>query len=112
MLKDQLRSTHEKGDTAMTEELASAAEDTNIKPLLGEEISYYESRKEELIKDHINRHLLIKGSELIGSFETRNQAIAEGYRRYGVGPFLVRLTGEDTPVGYVPALALGIPLCQ
>ena len=96
----------------MTDKLASDAKDSNVKPLLDEEISYYESRKEELIRNHINRHLLIKGSKLIGSFETRDQAIAEGYRLYGAGPFLVRLTGEDTPIGYVPALALGIPLCQ
>ena len=103
---------HMRRERKMTAELASAAKDSNTKPLLDEEISYYESRKEELIRDHINRYLLIKGSKLIGSFETRGLAIAEGYRLYGTGPFLVRLTGEDTPVGYVPALALGIPLCQ
>ena len=96
----------------MTVELASNVKDSDAKPLLGEEISFYESNKEEFIRDHINRHLLIKGSKLIGSFETRGQAIAAGYRRYGTGPFLVRLTGEDTPVGFVPSLALGIPLCQ
>lgn len=96
----------------MTVESVSAAGDLDAKPLLGEEVSFYESKKDELIREHINRHLLIKGSELIGSFATREQAIVEGYRLYGTGPFLVRLTGEDTPVGYVPALALGIPLCQ
>ena len=96
----------------MTVELASTVKDSDAKPLLGEEISFYESNKEEFIRDHINRHLLIKGSKLIGSFETRGQAIAAGYRRYGTGPFLVRLTGEDTPVGFVPSLASGIPLCQ
>lgn len=98
--------------SAAKDESVSVAKDLDAKPLLGEEISFYESKKEELIREHINRHLLIKGSELIGSFATREQAVVEGYRRYGTGPFLVRLTGEDTPVGYVPALALGIPLCQ
>ena len=96
----------------MTDESVGPAKELRVKRLLEEEISFYDSKKDELIRDHINRHLLIKGSELIGSFETRDQAIAEGYRRYGPGPFLVRLTGEDTPVGYVPTIASGIPICQ
>ena len=96
----------------MTTELASAANDPDVKPLLDEEISFYEFNKEEFTREHINRHLLIKGSKLIGSFENRDQAIAEGYRRYGTDPFLVRLTGEIPPIGYVPALDLGIPLCR
>ena len=54
----------------MTTESASAAKDLGTKPLLGEEISFYESGKDELIREHINRHLLIKGSKLIGSFAT------------------------------------------
>ncbi len=80
--------------------------------LLGEEIRFYERNREALIRDHLNRHLLIKGSEVIGSFPTESQAIGEGVRRFGTGPFLVRLTGEDTPVVSVPALTLGIPLCR
>ena len=80
--------------------------------LLGEEICFYEQNKEALIRDYLNRHLLIKGSEVIGSFSTESQAIGEGARRFGTEPFLVRLTGEDTPVVSVPALTLGIPLCR
>ena len=81
-------------------------------PLLGEEIQFYEQNKEALIRDHLNRHLLIKGTEVIGSYSTEGQAIREGVRRFGTEPFLVRLTGEDTPVVSVPALTLGIPLCR
>ena len=80
--------------------------------LLGEEFQFYEQNKEALIRDYLNRYLLIKGSEVIGSYSTEGQAIGEGVRRYGTEPFLVRLTGEDTPVVSVPALTLGIPLCR
>jgi hypothetical protein len=80
--------------------------------LLGEEIQFYEQNREALIRDYLNRHLLIKGSEVIGSYSTEGQAIGEGVRRFGTDPFLVRLTGEDTPVVSVPALTLGIPLCR
>ena len=80
--------------------------------LLGEEIQLYEQNKEALMRDYLNRHLLIKGGEVIGSYSTEGQAIGEGVRRFGTEPFLVRLTGEDTPVVSVPALTLGIPLCR
>ena len=79
--------------------------------LLAEEISFYEANKEAFIRDHLNQHLLIKGNELISSHATETDAIEEGVFQFGTDPFLVRLTGEDTPVFSVPALTLGIPLC-
>ncbi|MBC6442468.1 MAG: hypothetical protein GDA53_04960 [Rhodobacteraceae bacterium] len=78
---------------------------------LSRERSFYESRRDEFLHKHTNRHLLIKGAALIGHFATRKMAIAEGMRRFGRGPFFVRLSGEGTPTFTVPVLALGIP-CQ
>ena len=66
--------------------------------LLAEEILFYEANKDEFIRDHLNRYLLIKGQVLIASYETEGAAIGEGVRRFGTEPFLVRLSGEDTPV--------------
>ena len=80
--------------------------------LLADEIKFYEENKERFIREYTNRHLLIKGKELIGSFTTRDQAIGEGYRKFGSGPFLVLLSGEESvPTASVPALTLGL-LCQ
>ena len=79
--------------------------------LLGEELAFYDEHREEFLHRYTNRHLLIKGSELIGSFATMDQAVGEGVRQFGSGPFLVRLSGEDTPTFSVPVLQLGLP-CQ
>ncbi len=79
--------------------------------VLCEEIKFYDENKEKFLKNHTNRHLLIKGKELIGNFSDRNAAITEGVGRFGHEPFLVRLTGEDTPKYDVPVYALGVP-CQ
>ncbi len=79
--------------------------------LLGEEIEFYNKNKEQFLHTHTNRHLLIKGDKLIGSFLTQDEAVGEGVRRFGTGPFLVRLSGEDTPMASAPVLALGLP-CQ
>ncbi|MCY4541458.1 MAG: hypothetical protein OXB95_03550 [Rhodobacteraceae bacterium] len=77
--------------------------------LLGTEIEFYETNKDEFLHKHTNRHLLIKGRKLVGDFSTMNQAVGEGFRRFGTDPFLVRLSGEDTPTFTVPLLALGLP---
>ena len=79
--------------------------------LLAEEIEFYNQNKELFLHEHTNRHLLIKGDELVGSFFTNDQAVGEGVRRFGVGPFLVRLSGADTPSASVPVLTLGLQ-CQ
>ncbi len=81
------------------------------KSLLDVEIGFYDEHKEEFIKEHTNRHLLIKGEQLVGHFSTAEQAVGEGVRRFGKEPFLVRLSGTETPQFTVPVLALGLP-CQ
>lgn len=79
--------------------------------LLAEENAFYEENKKQIIEKHINRHVLIKGRKVIGSYLTVDQAAGEGVRRFGTEPFLVRLPGEEIPVGSAPALALGL-LCH
>ena len=81
------------------------------KGLLAEELAFYEENRERFLHEHTRRHLLIKGSELIASLPTMSQAVGEGVRQFGSEPFLVRLSGADTPTFIVPVLALGLP-CQ
>jgi len=80
----------------------------NEKNILDEEIAFYEANFEEFLHEHANRVLLIKGSELIGTFENAQDAIKEGMRRYDAGPFLIRRPGEKTPTFTVPILSLGL----
>lgn len=83
----------------------------NDEHLLAEETSFYEENRDDFLMKYPNRHLLIKGREIIGSYETYSQAVEEGVKRFGQGPFLVRLAGADEPQAGSPALALGL-LCQ
>ena len=78
---------------------------------LSTELEFYERNKERFLHEHTNRHLLIKGSELIGSFKERGHAVGEGVRRFGAEPFLARLSGEDGPHVTIPVLTPGVP-CQ
>ena len=59
------------------------------------ESQFYESKREEFVEKYPDRFVLIYGAELIGDFETMSEAIDEGVRQFGAGPFLVRKSGDD-----------------
>ena len=80
--------------------------------LLAVESAYYNRHRDELLMKYPNKILLIHGDGLVRNFETVQEAIAEGVRRFGTEPFLVRRSGESEPVLFVPALQLGILQCQ
>lgn len=84
----------------------------NAQGFLKAEIAYYDEHAKELLLTYPNRFVLIHGDELIGTFESHAEAVGEGVRRYGRGPFLVRRTGEKQRVLTAPALSLGLLQCQ
>ena len=99
--------------TTTTTTDSSGASGTSGQQLLADEIAYYDAHKKKLMREHREQYLLIKGSELIGSYESEDEAVAEGIRRFVSEPFLVRLAGEDTPILSVPLLSIGMmTLCQ
>lgn len=76
--------------------------------LLKTEIAYYDQHYEELLLGHPNRFVLIHGGNLVGVFDKHSNAVADGVRRYGRSPFLVRRTGDKQIVLTAPALSLGL----
>jgi hypothetical protein len=58
--------------------------------MLEVEIAFYEEQRAELLARHAGMFVLIKGRELIGVFNTIEQALAEGARRFGLDSYLVR----------------------
>ena len=85
---------------------------TSAQGLLKAEIAYYDEHAKELLLKYPNRFVLIHGDQLIGDFESRSEAVGEGVRRYGRGPFLVRRTGDKQMVLTAPALSLGLLQCR
>ena len=67
---------------------------TSAEGMLKAEIAYYDEHTTELLLKYANRFVLIYGDQLIGTFESRSEAVGEGVSRYGRGPFLVRRTGD------------------
>ncbi len=54
------------------------------------------------------RFVVIKGQELAGNYETIQDALSEGAKRFGLDSFLVRRVDMQTETVSIPALTLGI----
>lgn len=69
---------------------------------LAEEMATYRARLPELLAEGEGRFVLIKGREVVGMFPDRSAALREGYRRFGVVPFLAREVTAAEPAVYLP----------
>jgi hypothetical protein len=76
--------------------------------MLEEERRFYEENLPQWIDQYADRFVLVKGRDLIGTFNTMEEALAQGARLFGLQSFLVRQVLPNQPELHVPALALGI----
>ena len=58
--------------------------------MLTTELETFAAKKNELLATASGKYALIHGTELAGTFDTENDAINEGYQRWGNVPFLVK----------------------
>ncbi len=76
--------------------------------MLEKERKYFEAHRAEWLKENPEKFFLIKNEELIGVFNTQQEALIEGARRFGIESFLVRQVEESEQLVYIPALTLGL----
>ncbi len=70
--------------------------------LLDRELETYEREKEDLLGRAAGKFVLIHVEEVVGPYDSETDAIAEGYRRFGNVPFLVKRVLEvDTPINFL-----------
>jgi hypothetical protein len=74
---------------------------------LKSEIATFEKMRSDLEQHHKGKHVLIKGADLIGSFDSFNAAATEGLRLYPNDDFLVRQIGSRSP-SLSPAILYGL----
>ena len=55
-----------------------------------------------LLEKEAGRYVLIHGEQIVGVWNTNAEALAEGYRRFNLDPFLVhRIVADEKPI-FVP----------
>ena len=69
---------------------------------LAEETAAYRSSLPELLQRHEGEFVLIKGRAIAGVFPDERSAIREGYRQFGIVPFLVRQITAAERVVHLP----------
>jgi hypothetical protein len=73
--------------------------------VLAKEIRTYEKHRDDLLTDSEGKYVLIKADKVVGTFESKYDAIQEGYRRFGNVPFLVKkIVKIEVPLDFVSGL--------
>jgi hypothetical protein len=72
------------------------------------ELAVFERLRLSLLDRALGKYALVKGSDLVDTFEGEAEAIREGYRRFGNEPFLVKhIVEADVPLNFT-SFNLGI----
>jgi hypothetical protein len=66
---------------------------------LEKELSVYEANLPELLANE-GKYVLIAGEQISGPFDTYEDALAVGYEKYGLIPFLVKQISHFEPIYY------------
>ena len=81
------------------------AEDT-----LAEESRTFEENVARWGEDHDGEFVLIQGTDVVGFYATNEQALSEGYRRFGVVPFFVAEVRRQVQADFISRLAAPTPV--
>lgn len=66
---------------------------------LQEELEFFERQRLELLEVAPGKFALVKGSELVGIFDSEIEAARAGYRQIGNEPFLIKhIVEADVPL--------------
>lgn len=69
---------------------------------LDTEVATYEKHKEELLGKSRGKFVLIKGEQILGTFDSQADAVNQGYKQLGIVPFLVKQIQEfESPLHFV-----------
>ncbi|MBI2531017.1 MAG: hypothetical protein HYW03_02185 [Deltaproteobacteria bacterium] len=73
--------------------------------VLDAEIKTYEQQRDNLLGTSEGKFVLIRGSQVVGVFDSKMDAIAAGYQQFGNVPFLVKqIVKIETPQNFVSNL--------
>ncbi len=63
---------------------------------LAKEIAAFERERANLLTHHAGKFVVFKDEQLVGSFDTFDNAATEAIRRFGAGPYLIRQVVSST----------------
>lgn len=76
--------------------------------MLEQELEYFERNLSAWLTENQGRFALVHGQELVGMFNTNDDALSEGARQFGLSSFLIRPVLPSAGTITAPALTLGL----
>jgi hypothetical protein len=61
-----------------------------LKNMLKKEFQYYLDNQEELVNKYLAKFLVIKNQEIVGVYDTKQEAYDEATSKYELGTFLIQ----------------------
>jgi len=55
-----------------------------------EELTVFQQNEKELLASHPGKYVLIKGAQIVGTYDKQYDAISEAYTRFGNVPFFIK----------------------
>jgi hypothetical protein len=84
-------------------EKAKLRQDRRSRPAsLDREQAAYDANLPHWLAGHEGEYVLIKGDEVLGFYEARDEALAAGYARFGVVPLFVKQVTPSEPAHHIP----------
>ena len=71
---------------------------------LAEETRTYEANVAQWAEAHAGEFVLIRGTDVVGFYETSDQALSAGYQRFGIVPFFVKQVSRQEQAHFVSRL--------
>ena len=68
---------------------------------LAEELKTFQAHQAELLETAPGKYALIKGSDVVGLFDRKDEALDEGYRRFRLKGFMVHRVQKDLDNYYI-----------
>jgi hypothetical protein len=75
---------------------------------LKQERDFFNSNQPEWVTLYPGKFVLIKGEKLVSIFDSAENAVSEGLKRFGSESFLVRGVNEKEEAICIPALMFGL----
>ncbi|MEI6462124.1 MAG: hypothetical protein WCO33_00455 [bacterium] len=80
----------------------------NQNNILKQETEIFVKNKNNLLKNSEGKYVLIKADQIIGIFDTHENAYDEGIKKFGNEPMLIKLIEEKDESLEIPSLMVGM----
>jgi hypothetical protein len=75
---------------------------------LTKELDFFKRNKDKWLKIYRDKYVLVKGEELVGTFDNTDDAYQAAVQKFGNTPVLIKQVTTEEKTEEIPALALGI----